>query len=487
MSRNQKNIISINISKRKVLFSILFICCLVSLLTFLNCYKTHTGYPEAYWLRYETPEEAGWSSERLEAAKSIWEEIDSKAFLAVYDGAIVIAWGDITRRYMCHSVRKSFLSALYGIHVGEKRIDLHKTLDELGIDDEPSLTQEEKRAEIIHLLKSRSGVYHPAAYETTGMKKSRPARGSKKPGEFWYYNNWDFNALCTIFERETKTRIFEEFKKRIADLIQMEDFRLMDTYYHLEKQHSIHPAYPFKMSARDMARFGLLFLKNGKWKDRQIISEEWIKQSSHAYSILPDDGTGYGYMWWVVTNRQDKKWGMYSARGVGRQMIAILPQHNIVFVNRADTYFGQTTDRDGLSRLMDAILDAKSFEPKARPKLVPLDIPKKPRKTPDPTINLEDYISAFLLDHEEVFVESIPYVIGDMIGDTIRIQQNEPNLLVSDNLGQRLVLLPRSKREFIFEDSQIPVFFDFDDLKAPTGITLDASPAWKVSGKVISP
>ena len=77
---------------------------------------------------------------------------------------------------------------------------MSSTLAELGIDDnEPSLTDVEKRATVRDLLTARSGVYHPALYETPGMAAMRPLRGSHLPGTHWYYNNWDFNALGTIY------------------------------------------------------------------------------------------------------------------------------------------------------------------------------------------------------------------------------------------------------------------------------------------------
>jgi len=62
-----------------------------------------------------------------------------------------------------HSIRKSYLSALYGIHVHEGRIQLSKTLADLGIDDQSPLTAVEKRATVADLLKARSGVYHPTS------------------------------------------------------------------------------------------------------------------------------------------------------------------------------------------------------------------------------------------------------------------------------------------------------------------------------------
>ena len=109
-------------------------------------------------------------------------------------------------------------------------------------------------------------MYHRAAYQSASAKAARPERWSHSPNTFFYYNNWDFNTLGTIFEQETGTKIFEEFKKRIADPLQMEHFLIEDTEYRFELDESIHPAYLFRMTALDMARFGLLLCvgENGK-------------------------------------------------------------------------------------------------------------------------------------------------------------------------------------------------------------------------------
>ena len=69
----------------------------------------------------------------------------------------------------------------------------------------------------------------------------------------WHYNNWDFNTLGTIFERQAGTTIAEAFKRLIAEPLQMEDFDLTDLSY-VGGSKSIHPAYPFRMTARDLAR-----------------------------------------------------------------------------------------------------------------------------------------------------------------------------------------------------------------------------------------
>ena len=202
-------------------------------------------YPGKNWQQARSPEELGWSSEKLKRARKYSEAIGSAAVMVIVNGLILDQWGQTTRRFRSHSIRKSLLSALYGIHVQEGNIHLSRTLHELEIEDvEPSLTPIEKQATVSDLLKVRSGVYHPALYESPSMAALRPRRGSHLPGTFWYYNNWDFNALGTIFEQETRTRIFEEFKKRVAEPLQMQDFRVKDgTYFRGPK--SIHPAYPF--------------------------------------------------------------------------------------------------------------------------------------------------------------------------------------------------------------------------------------------------
>ncbi len=133
--------------------------------------------PDPNALEEITPEEAGFSAFALTEAVAGFQQIGSAAVVALYDGKVFLSWGEVDRKFWCHSIRKSFLSSLYGIYVGRGIIDTTKTLEELGIDDiPPILTQVEKQARVADLLKSRSGVYHPAAAETAGVAADRPAR-----------------------------------------------------------------------------------------------------------------------------------------------------------------------------------------------------------------------------------------------------------------------------------------------------------------------
>ena len=178
------------------------------------------------------PESVGWSAEKLNDAIALFDQSGYESVMALYDGKVFFSRGDLKRNFLCHSIRKPFLSALYGIHINKGNIDLEKTIEELSIDDiPPSLTIEEKQAKVKHLIKSRSGVYHPAAAEDNIMASLRPPRGSHSPDTYFYYNNWDFNAAGTIFEQETGTRIFEEFEREIAVPIGMQDFDPENCFY----------------------------------------------------------------------------------------------------------------------------------------------------------------------------------------------------------------------------------------------------------------
>ena len=325
-------------------------------------------YPGKTWDKAGKPEDLGYSSQKLADAKTFTEGKKTAAVVIVVDGMILAEWGEVDRHFMTHSTRKSFLSALYGNYVKKGIIDLDRSMQDLGIDDEPPLTGVEKRATIHDCLKARSGVYHTALYESAGMKALKPPRHSHEPGTFWYYNNWDFNVLCTIFEKLTGKKFFEALEAEIAKPIQMEDFTAKNGWYVTGKE-SIHAAYPFRITARDMARFGLLMLRKGSWEGKQIIPREWVEESTQYYSDAKlYNCDGYGYMWWVVKhgNRYPHlpnvklPKGAYSARGAGGHYIVVIPDHDMVVVHRVNTYVrGNSVSGADVGTLLQKILDAK--------------------------------------------------------------------------------------------------------------------------------
>jgi len=295
------------------------------------------------------------SKHRFQEIEAYAKEIGSAAVLVLHRGEVAFRFGDIEKKYLCHSIRKPFLGALYGIYRERGEIDIDASLEDLEIDDiPPCLTPAEKQARVRDLLAARSGVYHEAAGEIQAMRDARPPRGSHPPDTHYYYNNWDFNALGTIFTRCTGKGVFEAFAEEIARPIGMEDFSVKDCHYSHERSRSRHPAYFFRMSSRDMARFGLLYANIGRWGEEQIVPEEWIRMSTRPYSLHGIHNDPYGYLWCIIPEEAGLGRGFYHT-GMGVHLLAVLPDLQMVLVHRVDTDRAFDISWGEIRRLMDMI------------------------------------------------------------------------------------------------------------------------------------
>lgn len=268
---------------------LLLLTLLVSLSTSVTLAQTagQQVYPGDVWAKVSSPEDAGYSSERLGEAEEYSKSIATAAVMVIVDGLVLCEWGETNRDYNIHSIRKSFLSALYGIHEEEGNIDISRTMRQLGIDDnEPSLTDTE-----------------------------------------------------------------------------MEDYDI-DLCNYVSGSNSVHPAYPFRMTARDMARFGLLFLRNGVWEDKQIVPRQWVADTIEPYSDAGNSG-GYGYLWWIAANGKHLpnvtlEDGSYSARGAGGHYILVIPSQDMVIVHRVNTDRRNRVSSGEFGTLVNMILNAKN-------------------------------------------------------------------------------------------------------------------------------
>jgi CubicO group peptidase (beta-lactamase class C family) len=322
----------------------------------LDVYRSgRTQYPGELWAQAQDPGALGWDTARLAEARALYDRLESGAFLAVHRGVVIASWGKVAKRYNAQSMRKSLLNALLGQEVEAGRLRLDATLAELGIDDEsPSLDAEEKTATVRDLLHTSSGIYHSALYEAGGWKRHKPERGSHPPGTYWYYNNWDFNTLGTIFERAAGKRIGPAFERRIAQPIGMQDFHPVDVDYLTKSsltEKFMHntsniDAYVFMVSARDMARFGLLYLEGGRWNGRQVVPESWIERSWSdtvglgEYESWFGEGTEYGFLWWVQPGEfygAPAGTQAYVAHGNRGHILVVLPDLDLVLVHRVAT------------------------------------------------------------------------------------------------------------------------------------------------------
>jgi len=341
-------------------------CCLMALLLFgwaIQAECQSTTVPGAEWKQFSSLEQAGWQSQKLTGIRAYIEEIGSTSAMIVQHGVVVAAWGDVAHKSNLHSCRKSLLNSLIGIAVAEGKIDPGDTLAKLGIDDnKPSLTAEEKQATVRDLLEARSGVYHPTVYETKGMEEQKPPRGSHAPGTFWYYNNWDFNALGFIYEKAAGEKIFDAFYRKIAQPIGMQDFTPRDGHY-ITGSDTRFPAYVFDMSARDFARFALLFLRGGRWNGTQVVPEDWVKASTRPYSDA--ESGGYGYLWWTGDSASGKPQeitfpkGSFWAEGHLGQYAVVVPALDLIVVNRVDEQMTRrTVHKRQMAQLVRMVVEA---------------------------------------------------------------------------------------------------------------------------------
>lgn len=316
-------------------------------------------------------EKLGWRPRRLDAVFEHVARLSSDTFVIVTKGETVASFGNLSKPYATHSIRKSILSALVGRYFGNEPqlVPLNATLLELGIDDMPRpLGDLQKQATVRHLLMSTSGINHTAAAEG-GLRAEKTRRlGNKenKPGVIWAYNNWDYNALTSIFEMRTGRAIGVAFRDHFAIPTGMKDFSLKAVSYIRDPARSKHPAVAIRMSARDLVKFGRLFLDKGTSKGQQILPNSWVDRIVREYSETGrnDLRWGHGYLWWLPSPETGLPKGTFWAWGLSNQALFVIPGWDTVIVHQADTtefrkrFFPeiQTGKKDGETLIKEMIL-----------------------------------------------------------------------------------------------------------------------------------
>lgn len=328
------------------------------------------------WQRITDATTLGYSRTGLDSALAIAQGMNTSALLVTVGGRSLMEYGDLSDTSYVASVRKSILSMLYGRYVENGTIRLDETLAEVGIDDRSRLLPLERTATVEHLLGARSGVYHPASNPGDALVMA-PARGSQQPGTYNLYSNWDFNALGTIFEVKTGRSIYDAFESDIARPIGMQDFHRSVHSRGGDTTRSVHEAYHFVLSTRDMARLGHLMLRNGRWGGQQIIPESWVRRSTRVVTppaemnppgiraMALGDGFGYSFLWWtrVRPDTADVFHGSYAAQGAFGQYIWVLPKLDMVIahkvVKRGSLPADQSVTQSEFEELVRAIVSAR--------------------------------------------------------------------------------------------------------------------------------
>jgi CubicO group peptidase (beta-lactamase class C family) len=294
--------------------------------------------------------------------------LSTTGFIAVVGGRVLMDYGDLSAVSYLASVRKSILSMLIGNHVANGTIRLDKSLAEIGIDDLGGLSAQEKEATVLDLLTARSGVYHAASNPGDNLADA-PARGSRKHGTYQLYSNWDFNALGTVFEKETGRNIYDALEADLARPLGMQDWDRSIQRKSGDTTLSVHRAYHMNLSTRDMARIGYLMLRQGAWNGRQLVPADWVRKTTSAFTPVSEMNParlrsgpfGYGYLWWVWDGPASTGAykGAYSGLGAVGQQISVLPALDLVVAHKTRPGEGRSVSHPQYLEVLDLLVKAR--------------------------------------------------------------------------------------------------------------------------------
>lgn len=242
------------------------------------------------------------------------------------------------------SCTKSFTSTLVGIALKEGYIT---SVDEHVMDffSDRTIANMDSRKEamtIEHLLTMTTGIeWYENVY--TGVNSFSQMTSSvdwvqyvldqpmaHTPGEVWYYNSGASHLLSTLVNISTG-----QYTQNYAEDKLFTPLGITHYDWGKDPDDNAFGGASLRLTPRDMAKLGFLFLNNGTWDGSQVVPEEWIITATSSLELLDSD-TGYGYQWWT-----SPLIGAYSARGYLGQFIYVFPALNMVVVFTASTNYMQ--------------------------------------------------------------------------------------------------------------------------------------------------
>ena len=273
------------------------------------------------------------------------------AGLVIKNGYIVAQWGDVERVDMTFSTTKSYLSTVAGLAIDNGLIK--NVNDKVGqyVWDNTFDGVHNSTITWDHLL-TQSSDWSGTLFGLNDWADRPPKEGGlddwknrklNEPGTVYKYNDVRVNLLAYSLLQVWRKPLPVVLKEKIMDPIGASttwrwygyenSFVKMDGQMMQSVSGGGHHGGGIFISALDHARFGLLFLRNGKWKNQQLISEKWVsavQQPSTAFK-------SYGYLWWLNTNQEQIKGvspSIYYAAGYGGNYIIIDKEHDMVIVTR---------------------------------------------------------------------------------------------------------------------------------------------------------
>lgn len=281
------------------------------------------------------------------------KERGGPAGMIIKDGELVASWGDTRRVDMTFSVTKSFLSTTAGLAVDVGLIaDVNDKVYEY-VWDEKFWGEHNRKITWAHLL-TQSSDWTGQLWGGYDWADRPPREGDiddwkmrelHEPGTVFEYNDVRVNLLAYSLLNVWRKPLPAVLKANIMDPIEASTtwrwYGYENSWVTIDGLHmqSVsgggHSGGGIFISTEDLARFGYLFLNNGRWKDRQLISEEWIRMA-----IEPSEAfSAYGFMWWLKGDEESMRYealppNAYYAAGFGGNFIFVLPSENALIVTR---------------------------------------------------------------------------------------------------------------------------------------------------------
>lgn len=260
------------------------------------------------------------------------------------------------------STAKSIAATLIGMLVDDGRMSLDEPLGFAWL-PETSEPEADPRSAITlrHVLNMSSGLYPidnaDLEYATgsglaywagvSSIEQMRHRGLIRTPGTHWDYENYD--TLLAVYAM--KLALGEDEYHMFPRQALLDRIGMRNTLVGTDRFGDFILSSQVYSNARDLARFGLLYLNGGVWNGERLISEAWIDFVRTPAPSLAGHGNYYGGQWWLVPDdRADVPKDAYSTAGNRGQFVIVVPSRDLVIVRRGLDYGAQGFDRWDLTR-----------------------------------------------------------------------------------------------------------------------------------------
>jgi CubicO group peptidase (beta-lactamase class C family) len=241
-----------------------------------------------------------------------------------------------TMRHDVASVTKSVTSTLIGLAIEKKLIgDVQQPiLSFFPNRSVANLDANKQKLTLEHVLTMQAGWdcgFEPKEARLVEMRRSADwlqfmldLPMVAEPGTRFAYCSGNPHLLSMILSQTTGTNALAFARREL-----FEPLDIRDVAWPADPRGNTHGWGDLQLHPHDMAKLGQLFLQRGRWGERQIISEAWIRAATRAHLQRTTNSDRYGYQWWV---KGEDYPGMFEAVGRGGQRINVWPAKNLVIV-----------------------------------------------------------------------------------------------------------------------------------------------------------